>query len=87
MFNGVTFNGVTFNGVTFNGVTFNGVTFNGVTFNGVNSLTSFKCIYRLNKCGELCLGIFCTVVPDSGVKAETLATGKPVGNEQGKRSY
>ncbi|PMD47302.1 polyamine acetyltransferase [Hyaloscypha variabilis F] len=29
-------------------------------------------------CGELCLGIFCTVVPGSGVNAETLATGKPV---------
>ena len=35
-------------------------------------------IYRLNKCGELCLGIFCTVVPGSGIKAETLDTGRPV---------
>lgn len=35
-------------------------------------------IYRLTKCGELCLGIFCTVDPSSGFQAETLATGKPV---------
>jgi ribosomal protein S18 acetylase RimI-like enzyme len=34
--------------------------------------------YRLSRCGELCLGIFCTVVPGSGINAETLATGKPV---------
>lgn len=40
--------------------------------------TREKFIYRLNKCGELCLGIFCTVVPGSGIQAETLATGKPV---------
>ncbi|TVY57517.1 Polyamine N-acetyltransferase [Lachnellula suecica] len=37
-----------------------------------------KFIYRLTKCGELCLGIFCTVDPASGFKAETLATGKPI---------
>ena len=35
-------------------------------------------MYRLSKCGELCLGIFCTAVPGSGIKAETLATGRPV---------
>ncbi|KAE9363055.1 acyl-CoA N-acyltransferase [Stipitochalara longipes BDJ] len=34
--------------------------------------------YRLSSCGELCLGIFCTIVHGSGVNAETLATGKPV---------
>ena len=37
-----------------------------------------KFIYRLTKCGELCLGIFCTIVPDSGVTAETVSTGHPV---------
>lgn len=35
-------------------------------------------IYRLTKCGELCLGMFCTMVPGSGVEAETFATGRPV---------
>lgn len=40
--------------------------------------TREKLRYRLTKCGELCLGIFCTVVPGSHVKAETLATGRPV---------
>jgi ribosomal protein S18 acetylase RimI-like enzyme len=35
-------------------------------------------MYRLSRCGELCLGIFCTIIPGSGVKAETLATGRPV---------
>ena len=35
-------------------------------------------IYRLTKCNELCLGIFCTVLPGSNIKAETLAKGKPV---------
>ncbi|CZT43780.1 probable polyamine acetyltransferase [Rhynchosporium secalis] len=34
--------------------------------------------YRLSKCGELCYGIFCTVVPKSGFQIETIATGKPV---------
>lgn len=34
--------------------------------------------YRLTKCGELSLGIFCTATPESNLPAETLATGKPV---------
>ncbi|RDW79764.1 hypothetical protein BP6252_04402 [Coleophoma cylindrospora] len=34
--------------------------------------------YRLSKCGELCLGLFCTMEPGSDSKAETLATGRPV---------
>lgn len=34
--------------------------------------------YRLSKCGELCLGLFCTVLPESGFEAETLATSLPV---------
>ncbi|KAH8592898.1 hypothetical protein B0O99DRAFT_516550 [Bisporella sp. PMI_857] len=40
--------------------------------------TREKLLYRLSKCGELCLGIFITIVPGSDIKAETLATGKPV---------
>jgi len=40
--------------------------------------TREKLIYRLTKCNELCLGIFCTVLPGSNIKAETLATGRPV---------
>ncbi|KAE8447804.1 hypothetical protein EG329_010198 [Mollisiaceae sp. DMI_Dod_QoI] len=40
--------------------------------------TPEKFRYRLSKCGELCLGIFCTVVPNSGFQAETLAAAKPV---------
>jgi len=40
--------------------------------------TREKLIYRLTKSGELCLGIFCTILPGSGLKAETLATGRPV---------
>lgn len=40
--------------------------------------TREKFRYRLTKCGELCYGIFCTVVPGSGFEIETLATGKPV---------
>jgi ribosomal protein S18 acetylase RimI-like enzyme len=40
--------------------------------------TREKFEYRLSKCGELCLGIFVTVEPDSGLQAETLATGRPV---------
>jgi len=40
--------------------------------------TREKFKYRLSRCGELCLGIFSTVVPGSGINAETLATGKPV---------
>jgi len=46
--------------------------------------TREKLIYRLKKCGELCLGIFCTVIPDSGIQAETFTTGKPV--ETGRRN-
>lgn len=46
--------------------------------------TKEKFRYRLSRCGELCLGIFCTVVPGSGINAETLATGKPV--ETGRRN-
>lgn len=41
-------------------------------------LTGSQIIYRLNKCGELCFGIFSTIVPGSEVQFETLATGKPV---------
>jgi len=42
--------------------------------------TREKFRYRLSKSGELCLGIFCTIVPGSGTEAEaeTLATGQPV---------
>ncbi|KAK0121379.1 hypothetical protein ONS96_011552 [Cadophora gregata f. sp. sojae] len=40
--------------------------------------TREKFKYRLTKCGELCYGIFCTVVPGSGFEIETLAAGKPV---------
>lgn len=40
--------------------------------------TPEKFRYRLSKCGELCLGIYCTVVPNSGFQAETLAAGRPV---------
>jgi len=40
--------------------------------------TREKFIYRLRKCGELCLGLFTTVVPGSGITAETLPTGHPV---------
>jgi hypothetical protein len=35
-------------------------------------------IYRLTKCGELCLGIFSTVVPGSDIQADTLKSGRPV---------
>ncbi|APA06177.1 hypothetical protein sscle_01g009470 [Sclerotinia sclerotiorum 1980 UF-70] len=37
-----------------------------------------KLRYRLTRCGELCLGIFCTMTPGSDPKIETLATGRPV---------
>jgi len=37
-----------------------------------------KFIYRLSKCGELSLGLFCTATPDSDIPAETLKTGRPV---------
>lgn len=40
------------------------------------TIAQFK--YRLNKCGELCFGIFCTVDPKSGFQAETLSTGNLV---------
>jgi len=40
--------------------------------------TREKLAYRLSKCGELSLGIFCTALPNSKLQAETLATGKPV---------
>jgi len=40
--------------------------------------TREKFIYRLSRCGELSLGLFCTFIPDSGVEAETFATGRPV---------
>lgn len=42
-------------------------------------------IYRLTKCGELCFGIFCTVVPGSGGEIESLGVGRPVetGREDG----
>lgn len=34
--------------------------------------------YRLTKTGELCLGLFCTAVPNTGFKGATFATGRPV---------
>lgn len=37
-----------------------------------------KVIYQLSKCGELCLGLFCTLLPFSDMKPETLATSRPV---------
>lgn len=40
--------------------------------------TREKLLYRLSKCGELTLGIFETIVPGSGIKPETLESGKPV---------
>lgn len=40
--------------------------------------------YRLAKCGELSLGIFCTATPESSLPAETLSTGKPV--ETGRKN-
>jgi len=40
--------------------------------------TREKFRYRLTKCGELCLGIFCTAIPGSDFEAETLATGHPI---------
>ncbi|KAL3418256.1 acetyltransferase [Phlyctema vagabunda] len=43
-----------------------------------------KLAYRLSRCGELCLGLFCTMLPDVESKAETLATGRPV--ESGRRN-
>jgi len=40
--------------------------------------TPEKFKYRLSKCGELCLGIYCTVLPNSGFRAETLAASRPI---------
>ncbi|KAA8573947.1 hypothetical protein MFRU_001g01960 [Monilinia fructicola] len=37
-----------------------------------------KLRYRLTRCGELCLGIFCTMMPGSDPEIETLSTGRPV---------
>ncbi|RAL66160.1 hypothetical protein DID88_005832 [Monilinia fructigena] len=37
-----------------------------------------KLRYRLTRCGELCLGIFCTMTPGSDPEIETLSTGRPV---------
>jgi len=47
--------------------------------------TREKLLYRLSKCGEICYGLFCTVVPGSGTKAVTLETGRPV--ETGRRKW
>ncbi|RKF80605.1 acetyltransferase, GNAT family/GNAT family acetyltransferase [Golovinomyces cichoracearum] len=49
------------------------------------SMSRKKLEYLLNRCGELCLGIFCTVVPGSNFQAETLSTSLPVetGRENG----
>jgi ribosomal protein S18 acetylase RimI-like enzyme len=46
--------------------------------NSADRATREKMAYRLTKCGELCLGIFCTVVPGENFNAPTLATGRPV---------
>ncbi|POS86922.1 hypothetical protein EPUL_001424, partial [Erysiphe pulchra] len=43
-----------------------------------NCASREKLEYRLSKCGELCQGLFCTVVPGSEFQAETLATSNPV---------
>ncbi|RFU28270.1 hypothetical protein B7463_g8065, partial [Scytalidium lignicola] len=40
--------------------------------------TREKFEYRLTKCGELCLGIFCTMIPGSGVSVATLPAACPV---------
>uniref|UniRef100_A0A381L3F5 Bgt-3702 n=1 Tax=Blumeria graminis f. sp. tritici 96224 TaxID=1268274 RepID=A0A381L3F5_BLUGR len=37
-----------------------------------------KVLYQLSKCGELCMGLFCTLLPFSDMKPETLATSKLV---------
>lgn len=34
--------------------------------------------YRLTRCGELSLGLFCSTTPDSDLKAETLEVSRPV---------
>jgi GNAT superfamily N-acetyltransferase len=41
-------------------------------------LTWSKFIYRLQKCPELTLGLFCTAAPDSNIPAETLLTSRKV---------
>jgi ribosomal protein S18 acetylase RimI-like enzyme len=41
-------------------------------------LTLGQVQYRLTKCGELCLGIFSTIVPGSGIQVETAETARPV---------
>lgn len=46
--------------------------------NFLTRLTSHQLRYRLTRCGELCLGIFCTLLPGSDPKIETLAIGRPV---------
>jgi len=43
-----------------------------------------KLRYRLTRCGELCFGIFCTMVPGSDPKVETLETGHLV--ETGRKN-
>ncbi|KAH8804980.1 acyl-CoA N-acyltransferase [Xylogone sp. PMI_703] len=40
--------------------------------------TREKFEYRLTKCGELCMGIFCTMVPGSDESVATLAAARPV---------
>jgi GNAT superfamily N-acetyltransferase len=44
----------------------------------VQKLMLRQFIYRLTKCGELCLGLFCTVVPGPGDKGGIFHTGRPV---------
>jgi len=51
---------------------------NAAFTNPADRATREKLAYRLNKCGELCLGIFCTVVPETGFNSPTLSTGRPV---------
>ncbi|CAL3965210.1 unnamed protein product [Diplocarpon coronariae] len=40
--------------------------------------TREKFKYRLTMCGEICYGVFCTVVPGSGFKSETFEAARPV---------
>jgi len=47
-------------------------------FNEQERCSPEKFKYRLSKCGELGLGLFCTATPDSDIPAATLKTGKPV---------
>ncbi|KUJ06268.1 acyl-CoA N-acyltransferase, partial [Mollisia scopiformis] len=51
---------------------------NAAFTNPLDRATPEKFRYRLSKCGELCLGIFCTAEPQSGFQPETLAAGRPV---------